>query len=114
MSHLWSVALQLPGTASEVVRPYLSPIAVAITSTLLAIFGGDINGWMKEAVKPYPFVVRVACFVLLVAFGYGAVTLLIAHLFARVLASVNNSYLAVLIALTFIVIGMLAEHKRHI
>ena len=99
---------------SASLRPYLSQVAIALSVTLLAIFGNDINTGVKGMVNKYPFVVRVGVFVLLVAFGYGAASLLLSYVFARVLMQVDNRYLAALVVLAFILIGALAEHKGHI
>lgn len=95
-------------------RPHLGGIALAISSTLLAIYGTAINGWVKEQVAQYHFIVRVLAFVLLVAFGYGAANLAISHLLARMLARIDDLYLFPLVLLAFLGIGTLAEHEKHI
>lgn len=114
MNALFNAIANLCASASQGTRPYLTQVALAISSTLLAIYGGDINGWFKDLVKGYPFVLRVLAFVLLVAFGYGALGLAMAHFLAVLLGMLANVILAPVICLVFLLIGLLAEEKRHI
>jgi hypothetical protein len=114
MHYLLSAAAKFSIGLSQAMRPHLSQIAIAISMTLLAIFGSDINAGVKGLVAKYPFIVRVGVFILVVAFGYGAASLLISYLFARALMQLDNQYLAAVVVLSFILIGVLAEHKGHI
>jgi hypothetical protein len=114
MHYLLSAATKFSIGLSEAMRPHLSQIAIAISMTLLAIFGSDINVGVKALVIKYPFLVRVAVFILLVVFGYGAASLGISYLFARALMQLDNHYLAAVVVLSFILVGVLAEHKGHI
>jgi hypothetical protein len=110
---LMSVA-KLMAVASHALRPHLAQVALAIAATLLAIFGSDINGAIKGVVKDYHFLVRLAIFVFLVAFGYGAVSLTFAHVLTGLLGQIDDFYLAPLVVLVFVLIGALAEHRRNI
>lgn len=100
--------------ASQSIRPILPHVALAITSTLLAVFGGAINSWFKLAVKRYPFMVRVFAFVMLVAFGYGALNLALAHLLSRMLIKTDDFLLSPLVFVVFVGLGLLAEEQRQI
>ena len=100
--------------ASTAIRPCLTSIAFAFTATLLAIFGNEINGWFKELVKELHFLVRILAFMGLVAFGYGAATVAIAHTLARLLSQAGNIALSPIVLAALIAIGVLAEHKKHI
>lgn len=100
--------------ASQSIRPILPQVAIAITSTLLAVFGGAINGWFKLLIRKRHFIVRVAAFVLLVAFGYGALNLVLAHLLSQMLVKTDDLWLAPVILVVFIIIGIMAEEKRQI
>jgi hypothetical protein len=95
-------------------RPHLSYITIAISATLLAIFGNTINSGVKRSVSKWPLFVRVLIFVLLVAFGYGAANLFASHLLARLLMRLDDHYLAVVILVSFVLISILAEHKGHV
>ena len=99
---------------SHFIRPYLPQISIAITSSILALFGSEINGWFKAIIRKRPFLIRVGAFVMLVAFGYGALNLFCAHLVSRILAQASDSLLAPVILAVFVIIGWLAEEKRQI
>ena len=101
-------------SASEIVRPYLYKIAMAITAAILVLFGEHINSIIRNMVKGYNFFVRLTVFIFVVAFGYGALTLAIAHLLARLLAQIPNLYLFLVLLLIFIAIGIIAEEKKQI
>ncbi len=114
MVDVFASVARLPNIVSAAVRPHLAGVALALSGTLLAIYGNDINGCVKAWVKQFPFVIRAVVFILLVAFGYGAAALAISHLVARWLGQVNDPYLALVTLCAFIAAGILAEHKRHI
>jgi hypothetical protein len=114
MHPLLSIVTNVCVWASEAMRPHLSQITIAISATLLAIFGGAINSAVKRSVSKWPLVVRVLVFVLLVAFGYGAANIFASHLLARMLMQLDSRYLAVVIIVSFVLIGILAEHKGHV
>ena len=114
MHSLFIAVAKLIEAGSGAMRPHLANVALAISATLLAIFGSDINGGIKELIKNWHFLVRLAVFVLLVAFGYGALSLAFAHVLARLLGQIDDLYLAPVVVVTFILIGALAEHRRRI
>jgi hypothetical protein len=114
MHGLFIAVAKLIAVASNALRPHLAQVALAVAATLLAIFGSDINGGIKGLVKDYHFLVRLAIFVFLVAFGYGAVSLAFAHVLTGLLGQIDDLYLAPLVALVFVLIGALAEHRRNI
>src|SRR5579862_9375738 len=104
MQSVLTTATQFSVWLSQSVRPHLSQIAVAMSMTLLAIFGNDINNRVKRYASKWPWVVRLAVFILLVAFGYGVLSLLIAHVFTGLLRQVDNRFLAATVALCFVLI----------
>lgn len=100
--------------ASDLLRPHLYKVAMAITAAMLVMFGDHLNGFIRDTVKSYNFFVRLMVFILVVAFGYGALTLLLARLLTNLLAQIPKAYLCPALALIFIVIGLIAEEKKHI
>lgn len=100
--------------ASQSIRPVLPQVAVAITSSLLAVYGGAINGAFKMLIKQHHFIVRVTAFVMLMAFGYGALNLVLAHLLSQILFTANDLWLSPLVLTIFTGIGLAAEEKRQI
>lgn len=104
---------QLLASANYWVGTHLSAISAAITTTLLVIFGDDINRFVKNRIRSYNFIVRTAAFVALCAFGYGLLSVLIAPSVSALLRHLGARYLAVATIGAFVVMGVLAERKRY-
>ena len=100
--------------ASQSIRPVLPYVSVAFTSTILAVFGSEINGVVKRLVRRRTFVIRVSAFVALVTFGYGALNLALAHLISQMLMGANDLWLCPVVVSVFIGIGVLAESRKQI
>lgn len=98
----------------DYIRPNLYSISVAMIATLLVIYGNDINRGVKRLVRKYPFALRVFIFVLVCAFGYGYITLILARIVRNGLAQLNNLELILCILAAFFTLGFLAEHKKHL
>lgn len=99
---------------SQSLRPILPQVSLALTSTVLAVFGSNINGWFRALIKDRAFIFRVAAFVLLAAFGYGALNVGLSHLLSRVLMRTDDLWLSPVVVFAFIGIGVIAEEKRQI
>ncbi len=94
-------------------KPLSGHIALAFVATLLVIYGGAINRALRGFVKSYPFILRVAAFMLLCTLGYGLVVVWGAAQLKLVLIQIPNVWFSPLVILSFILIGVLAEryHK---
>ena len=114
MSDFASLLVKPLTLASSALRPHLSNIMFAYSATLLAIFGGNINGLVRDWVKHLNFLIRLLAFIALVAFGYGALTLFLSHLMVQCIAKIDDVFLSPILILAFILLGVLAEEKRHI
>jgi len=90
-------------------RANLLMICMAQIATLLVLFGDQINAIVRALVKPYPFLIRVSAFIALCTAGYGAITAYSVSIYVSLLAKVNSDYLFFVIAITFIIIGVVAE-----
>lgn len=97
---------------SSFARPYVYQIAIAIIATLLVIYGSDINRFFKRRLVRQHFIVRTFVFVLVCAFGYGAAIVFLTPLLSSFLASLSSLYLFPIVLVSFIALGMLAEHKH--
>ena len=100
--------------ASQSIRPVLPHVSVAFTSTILAVFGSEINGLVKRLIRRRTFIIRVSAFVALVTFGYGALNLVIAHLVSQMLMGTDDLWLFPVVVSVFIAIGVLAESRKQI
>ena len=110
MEHLTSAVAGL----SELIRPYCFQVATAIVATLLFLYGESINRRIRILLRNKPFVLRVSIFIVVCAFGYGALTVACAALFARLLNQLSAIVLAPTVLLAFVVVGVLAERERKI
>lgn len=104
---------ELLSFSSVWIRGHLSMISTAITATLLVIFGDNINRFVKARVRKYGFPIRIAVFIALCAFGYGALGVLIAPAITALLRFFGDRYLAVSVLGAFLAMGILAERKRY-
>ena len=99
---------------SEWMRPYVLQIAVAFVATVLFVYANDINRWVKRRIKRKHFIIRAGIFVMVCAFGYGALTVLAASVFASFLGSLDPLFLAPVVVMAFVAVGIVAERKKQI
>lgn len=99
-------------TLSEWIRPHLHPVALAMVATILVVFGAELNRWVRKVVRKHHFFVRLLVFILVCGVGYGVATVLLTKLLADILGAINNHYLAVVVALIFVGLGLVAEERN--
>lgn len=87
---------------------------MAQIATFLVIYSGEIDGYFRKLLKPNPFLVRVSGFVLLNAFGYGIVTIGGAKPLKEIYLQMGPAIRVPIIFAMFIVLGVVAERKKHI
>lgn len=95
-------------------RPYVRDIALAMVATCLVVFGDDINRLIRRQIAHWHFVWRTLIFILVCAFGYGALTLFLTPLVATQLAGFNNLWLPWFCLAIFTGLGILAQRKRQV
>ncbi|WP_114417420.1 DUF3392 domain-containing protein [Marinospirillum perlucidum] len=93
---------------------HLQDITLAFVATLLVVYGDNINGLVKRQLRPYPRIVRISGFVLLCAFGYGALTVLLTPVLGNWLGLIPVKWLLPLVVALFLLIGWMAERKRQV
>ena len=99
---------------SEFSRKYLAGISIALISTLLALYGGWINRAVKKSLKGIPALGRFVVFVLLCAFGYGALCLFAARLVQKGMSQLSDQLLFPVIFFVFFILGVLADQNNKI
>jgi hypothetical protein len=99
---------------ADVIHPHLQQVALAIVASLLFIYGEDLNGLIKKQIQRYHFLIRLAIFMLVCAFGYGMLTIFLTMLVARFLASLDAVYLIPALLGFFFIGGILAERKKQL
>ena len=83
-------------------------------ATVLVIYSGEIDRYFRKILKPNPFLVRITGFILLNAFGYGGVTILGARPLRAFYLQMGPSIRVPVLFAAFIIIGIVAERKKHI
>jgi uncharacterized membrane protein (DUF485 family) len=86
---------------------------MVFTTSLLVIYGDNINRAVKGWVHDRHFVVRAFAFILLCSFGYAFLTSTITPAVTKALVWMGEPYLAVSVVLAFVLIGVLADRKRY-
>lgn len=96
------------------IRPHSDNIALALIATLLVVYGDDINQMVKKQLRPYPYLIRLVGFVILCAFGYGALTVYATPVIESLISRIPALYLAPATVSLFLLVGLLAERRRQI
>jgi hypothetical protein len=99
---------------SQWLYPWLKEISMAIMATLLVIYGSTVNRMVKRQINGMHFVFRSLIFIILCAFGYGALLIFATPYLTKGLAMVGMVYLSPLILGIFITLGVIAEKKNQI
>lgn len=105
---------ELLNSLSRALSPYYTEMSIMLMATILVVYGDIINGHVKRLLAPYHFIVRISLFIVLCAFGYGALTLYGAPFLKHMLAFVPWQYRGTAYIASFILIGFLAERRRYI
>ena len=95
-------------------RPYLRDMALAMVATSLVVFGDDINRLVRRQTVALHFIWRTLIFILLCAFGYGALTIFLTPLVAGQLGRIGNLWLPWVCLGIFTLLGILAQRKRQL
>lgn len=90
-------------------KNYIYQIALAIMATVLVLFGSKVNLTVKAYINRFNFVIRTAVFILVCAFGYGAILVFLTPWLADLLESLHNQVLSPILLLLFIGIGVVAD-----
>lgn len=106
--------IELLEDLSKFMLRHLPQICAALTATLMAVYGTDINKKVRHNTAKWHFLARFALFVFLCSFGYGAISYFATRLFIWILQQVSLWLLAPLIICIFLVVGLLAEDKNKI
>jgi len=93
---------------------HLSDIALAIVATCLVIYGNNLNNYIKRFVSSWIFIARISAFILMCTFGYGLLTVWLQPVLTIVLKQITVTYLPVSVVAIFVLLGVLAERKRHV
>ncbi|MFD2165947.1 DUF3392 domain-containing protein [Thalassotalea euphylliae] len=96
------------------VRPYQSQCAMAIVATLLVLFGGEISKAIRQLIRHQHLMIRTFIFVLVCAFGYGALTIWLSKVLTQWIAIIPDVYLAPTVLSVFMLLGLYAQKQKQI
>ncbi len=99
---------------SRLILPHLTVVVWSSVATLMVIYGTAINQRIRKAIKPMPFLVRVVCFVLICAVGYGWFSWFIVKCCVGLLVQLSPPALVLSVLAAFCTVGWLAERRRMI
>ena len=99
---------------SQWISPWIGEISMAIMATLLVIYGETINRIVKRQISGMHFLFRTLIFILLCAFGYGALLVFVTPILSKQLTAVSMLYLGPLVLGIFITLGIIADKKNRI
>ena len=94
--------------------PYLSDIALVFVVCIIGLYAADVIKAVKKVVAAKHFMLRTLVFVLLSAFGLGALTLWVSPLIAKLLMLFGSTYLPLTVLAAFILVGVLADRKSQL
>ncbi|CAM2943104.1 DUF3392 family protein [Pseudoalteromonas distincta] len=93
---------------------YVNNIAMLFTVCLVSLYANDVIKLTKSTVSRYNFVVRVLCFVLITAFGFGFMVVWLSPLIAKGLLFFGKKWLTVTLIIAFFVLGTIADKKNQL
>lgn len=108
-----SILIGLMADFSQWLRPWMPEIANALVVSVLVIWGDRLHKSIKIFVKGFNFVVRTLVFVGLCAFGYGLVTAFLSPFLAKLFLSLGNVWMGLVVAVSFIAVGWMAEKHNY-
>lgn len=90
---------------------FLYEIGLAMVSTLFAIYGSNILGFIKKQIGGVQPFLRLTLFIIICAFGFAFLTSFLTPLLFGLLHQVEVIWLPLIILILFYIIGLLARHK---
>ena len=93
---------------------HLHQIAVALVTSVIALYAADIKRFIRNRVRKWSFVSRTAVFVLVSGVGFGLLVVLASPQLARLLAHFGGVLTLLVTIGVFVGVGVLAERKGQI
>ena len=93
---------------------HLYGVSLAAITTLVAIYGADINQVVRVRIQRFNLMTRTAIFVAVCAFGYGWLIVNLTPMLRRFLNLTPRVWLPLVVISLFLCLGLLAQGKRKI
>jgi len=98
---------------SNFISPHLEFVAVAISVSILIIFGSGLNSFIKSKLAGQNRLLRLLAFTCVCIFLYGLLLKLSTVLMTALLRQFNDTFLSPIVIITFLILGHYAEkHNR--
>ena len=92
---------------------YRTVLVTSWVAVLLVLYGGNINKLVKRIMQPYHYLFRMLAFVLLCSVGYGLLSNYGEIGMHSLVAMPGRKWFALIVLVTYLCLGMLAERKHH-
>lgn len=93
---------------------YVNSIAMLLTVCVVSLYANDVLKLTKGLVTSHHFVIRVACFVLVTAFGFGLIVIWLSPLLVKGLLLFNVKWLPLTVLIAFLILGSIADKKNQL
>lgn len=98
---------------SHFIGPHLQFVAVAVSVSLLIIFGGGLNLFIKSKLAGQNRFLRLLAFTGVCVFLYGFLLKISTWILTELLEQFNDHFLSPIVIITFLILGHFAEkHNR--
>ena len=101
-------------TITEWIRPHTKDIGMAQVATLLVIYGDSLNTMIKKSIAEFHVIMRFAIYVIICAFGYGALTVTASESYTHFLSDLRPEIFPFVVVGGFLFIAFLAQRVKHI
>lgn len=108
MEMLTNIVVQL----SVWMRPYTAHIGLAMVACTLVLIDGYVHGAMKQALRPYTFIIRVSGFIALFTFGYAMLAAFLTPMVIGFINDIPSIWFSPVVIVSFIIFGILLEMKK--
>ncbi|ASM53491.1 hypothetical protein PNIG_a1313 [Pseudoalteromonas nigrifaciens] len=114
MADLLNILNSLLINVGQWLHSYLYHLSMLIMVCLVSLYAGDIIKLTKGLVARRHFIVRVLCFVLITAFGFGFVVVWLSPLLIKALLFFGTKWLGVTLLAAFFILGTIADRKNQL
>ena len=98
---------------SNFLGPYNFEVAMTMVATLLVVYGDVLNKKIKKIISPYHFIIRTTVFILICAFGYGAIILFTTPFVQDAIKLIPYTYRGLSVVLIFMLSQIIIQKKQH-
>ena len=93
---------------------YLPHLSLLLMVCLVSLYADDILKLTKGVVARRHIIIRVACFVLITAFGFGLLVVWLSPLLTKALLFFGTKWLALTLLVAFFILGTIADRKNQL